>query len=175
MGTDKAGVVFGGQPLWRRQLALLRGINPDQLLVSCRRDSIYFSSEQNIELVHDGVPDAGPLGGIEAILEKARFEFVLILAIDLPQVTTEFLSGLIDASNHAGKGIVPRDERWFQPLAAIYPRASLPLVATHLLQADRSMQSFVRAALQRGLVAEYRVGEAQKRYFKNLNTIADLS
>ncbi|MDB6173267.1 MAG: molybdopterin-guanine dinucleotide biosynthesis protein MobA [Chthoniobacteraceae bacterium] len=174
MGVDKAGVIVAGEPLWRRQLALLRAVNPDELLVSCRPGSGYFDSEQNIILIHDTVLDLGPLGGIAAVLQKARFDFILVLAIDLPLITAQFLFRLIAASNRHGKGIVPRDEEWYQPLAAIYPRACLPLIEKHLLGPDRSMQYFVKAALHSGFVSEYPLAEAERSLFKNLNTVADL-
>ncbi|MES2569890.1 MAG: molybdenum cofactor guanylyltransferase [Verrucomicrobiota bacterium] len=174
MGVDKATLLFEGEPLWRRQLATLRGTGPGELLVSCRPPGHPFETEGGILCVYDGMGGMGPLGGMAALMRRARFEFLLVLAIDLPRVNARFLQSLIRQAIGSGRGVVPREERWFQPLAAVYPRAALPLADAHLCGEDRSMQHFVRRALELGLVAEYRIEEAESDLFRNVNTPADL-
>ena len=38
MGRDKATIVFRGQPLWQRQIALLRDLQPEKIFVSVRKN-----------------------------------------------------------------------------------------------------------------------------------------
>ena len=65
MGRDKALLEIDGEPLWRRQLATLRALEPEQLMVS-------GPPRGEGETVADEIEDAGPLGGVAAALPNAR-------------------------------------------------------------------------------------------------------
>src|SRR5262245_51623819 len=121
MGRDKAGVQVRGQPLWERQLSTLRQVQPAELLISGRLDGPY--ARAGVEIVKDITPGRGPLSGLEAALHRASHPLVLVLAIDLPEMTVEFLSRLIWFATQRGgeRGMVPRLNGHFEPLAAVYP------------------------------------------------------
>ena len=171
MGRDKAGVLIDGQPLWQRQLATLRAVHPHELFISGKADGPY--ADAGVEILADSVPGLGPLAGVEAALRRASHPLVLVLAIDLPAMTADFLSGLVRES--AAAGCVARDDRWFEPLAAVYPRACLPLAESCLRDADRSMQRFVRLAVEGGLLGLHDLRPGERALFKNLNQPGDLS
>src|SRR5881227_573469 len=38
MNTEKATIIFNGEPLWQRQIKLLRHLGPENILVSARAD-----------------------------------------------------------------------------------------------------------------------------------------
>ncbi len=172
MGRDKAGVVIDGQPLWRRQLSTLRAVAPQELFISGRVDGPYAGHD--IEVIFDAAAGLGPLAGLAAALHRARHSFLLVLAIDLPAMTPDFLRRLIAASAATGKGIVPRLDDHFEPLTAIYPRDCLPLVEQALQSDDRSLQRVLREARRAALVAEYHVAPGDHALFKNLNSPGDL-
>lgn len=173
MGRDKAGVLIHGQPLWQRQLATLRALLPHELFISGKPDGPYASA--GVEILADNFPGLGPLAGVEAALRRARHPLVLVLAVDLPAMTADFLSILVRHAAASATGCVPVDDRGFQPLAAVYPRTCLPLAESCLRETDRSMQRFVRLAVEGGLVGvrELRIGE--RPLFKNINQPGDLS
>ncbi len=170
MGRDKAGVLIGSQPLWQRQLGTLRAVHPHELFISGKAGGPY--ADAGVEILADSVPGLGPLAGVEAALRRASHPLVLVLAIDLPAMTADFLSELVRGP--AATGCVPRDDRWFEPLAAVYPRACLPLAEACLRDADRSMQRFVRLAVERGLVGIRDLRPGERALFKNLNQPGDL-
>ena len=172
MGRDKAGVLIGGQPLWQRQLATLRAVHPHEIFISGKADGPYAGA--GVEILADNFPGLGPLAGLEAALRRASHPLVLVLAIDLPAMTADFLSDLVRDAGASATGCVPRDDRWFEPLAAVYPRACLPLVEACLRDADRSMQRFVRLAVEQGFMRVRELPDSGRVLFKNLNRPGDL-
>ena len=173
MGRDKAGVLIDGQPLWQRQLATLHAIHPHELFISGKPDGPYAGA--GVEILPDNFPGLGPLAGLEAALRRASHPLVLVLAIDLPAMTADFLSELIRASATSGTGFVPCADDRFEPLAAVYPRAGLPLAGEHLHAADRSMCRFVQACVAREFVRIRAIAEGERHLFRNLNTPEDLA
>ena len=173
MGRDKAGVLIDGQPLWQRQLATLRAVHPHELFISGKPDGPYAGA--GLEILPDNFPGLGPLAGLEAALRRASHPLVLILAIDLPVMTAEFLSELLRVSAANGTGLVPSADDWFEPLAAVYPRACLPLVEERLHAADRSMRRFVQACVAREFVRVHAIADGERPLFRNLNTPEDLA
>jgi len=168
MGRDKAGVLFRGVPLWQHQLATLRAVQPAELLISGRADGPYAGA--GVKILPDNFPGLGPLAGLEAALRRARHPLVLVLAIDLPAMTPDFLASLL----RGGTGCVPRAEGWCEPLAAVYPRTCRPLVGECLHADDRSMQRFVRVAAEAGLLTFRNLDPAERPLFHNANRPGDL-
>jgi len=173
MGRDKAGVIVDGVALWQRQVATLRRLVPAELFISGREDGPYAGA--GVEIVPDITPGRGPLSGLEAALCRSAQSLVLVLAIDLPGMTSEFLSLLVSDAVSGELGVVPRFEGWFEPLAAIYPKRGLPLVQECLRGEDLSMQAFVGRAIACGLVRAMEVVAADGALFRNVNTPGDLA
>lgn len=175
MGQDKALMHFEGEAMWWRQLRLLRLLKPRQLIVSGSRRAEFPAT---LRCVEDSGPGGGPLAGLAAALRVARCRRVLVLAVDMPGMTPEFLAHL-HALAPDGGGVVPflavagQATRFYEPLAAIYPRACLPIAERQLLGRDWSMQKFVRSAVAAGMLAEFEIPRRARKYFQNFNTPAD--
>lgn len=170
MRRDKAGLIIDGQPLWQRQLTTLRATDPAELFISGKPDGPY--AEAGVSIVIDTRPGLGPLGGLAAALRHAHCENLLVLAIDLPAMTSAFLSTLTRTID-SEQGVVPKNQKWFEPLAAVYPRRSLPLVEQCLRSEDHSLQNFVRLAVAQGHVAIHELTGDELPLFRNLNQPAD--
>lgn len=173
MGCDKADLLIHGQPLWQHQLATLRALQPHELFISGKPDGPY--ADAGVEILPDNFPGLGPLAGLEAALRRASHPLVLVLAIDLPAMTPDFLLLLVRQAAPSATGCVPRADRWFEPLAAVYPRICLTLAEACLRAADRSMQRFVRLAVEAGLVGMRELRPSERALFQNLNQPGDLS
>src|SRR5207244_11014236 len=70
MGTEKATIVFNGEPLWQRQIKLLRHLGPENILVSARAERSWRAADT--EVVLDQPPSRGPISGLTAALGRAR-------------------------------------------------------------------------------------------------------
>jgi molybdopterin-guanine dinucleotide biosynthesis protein A len=173
MGCDKAGLIIDGQPLWRRQLATLRAVHPAELFISGRPDGPYMGTD--VPVVFDAEPGLGPIGGLAAALRRAQCPYLLVLAVDLPSMTSDFLQRMIQIATERQAGVAPCFDDRVEPLAAIYPRMCLPLVEDLLRSAaDHSLQSLIRAAVGQGLMTKYPWPASAREYFRNLNTPGDL-
>src|SRR5580704_3387360 len=89
MGVDKATVLISGEPLWRRQLRVLSKLRPGAVGISARTVPLWCPAE--IEVVTDKPPSCGPLSGVAAGLRRLKSSHLLVLAIDLPEMTPEHL------------------------------------------------------------------------------------
>ena len=173
MGADKAGLLLGNQPLWRRQLEILRATGAQEVLISGPASGPYGDS--GVPLVRDQVAGQGPLAGIAGGLRQARWDRLLVLAIDMPLMSSEFLRELVEQSRQAGRSVIPKDQQWYEPLGAVYQRDCLALAEAHLLLSDRSLQHFLRAADQQGLIVDRALSPEELRLFVNLNSPADVA
>jgi molybdopterin-guanine dinucleotide biosynthesis protein A len=172
MGRDKAGVLVDGEPLWRRQLATLRAVAPQEIFISGKLSGPYAGT--GLEVLQDLHADIGPLAGFEAAAARMRTPFLLVLAIDLPWMRADFLADLVALAIVNGRGVVPQGVAAFEPLAAVYSRAALDTIAECLSGADHSLQHFVRRAVQCDLLLPFVLAAEHRPLFRNVNTPADL-
>jgi molybdopterin-guanine dinucleotide biosynthesis protein A len=117
MGRDKAFVEFEGRTLLARALGLARSVTPDVRIVGSHKKFAAFAP-----VVEDMFPGCGPLGGIHAALRSSPAELNLMLAVDAPLLTSELLQYLLSQARRAPEavGVVPRADRRWQPLCAIF-------------------------------------------------------
>ncbi len=172
MGSDKASLEIDGVPLWQRQLRILRELAPAEIFIAgpSRREWL----DAKVKIVPDAVTDAGPLAGLVAVLRRCSTSRLLALAVDLPNMSSNYLARLLSFCQPR-KGVIPRSSERFEPLVAVYPVASLPL-AESLLQAGRcSLQELAVRAREHGLVVEQMIARDDEPYFFNLNTPEDFA
>lgn len=119
MGFDKAFYNLHGETLLQRQLRMAQSIGAKQVFISGRNDADYAGYAA--EVLYDDTPACGPLGGIIAGMRAANHPLLLVLAVDMPHITTTFLSKLL-ARTSATCGIAPiHSDGILEPLAACYP------------------------------------------------------
>src|ERR1041385_7334198 len=117
MGTDKATLNFNGQPLWSRQLGVLRELEPKKVLISGRARPAWLPAD--IEVVLDESPSRGPLSGLAAALKTARTTHLLALAVDLPRMTSAHLAEIWKFAK-PDCGVIPVNGDHLETLCAIY-------------------------------------------------------
>lgn len=167
MGVDKASLLIRGEPLWARQLRLLRRLNPEALCVSARRRPAWCP--EDIELVLDAPPSRGPLSGLAAALQRRQTAHLIALAIDLPRVNLAFLRRLWRLAR-PGCGVIPFNGKYFEPLCAVYPVEAAPVAAAVLDCDDHSLQPLARRLIAEGRVQSYPLTPAARRLLANANT-----
>lgn len=162
-GIDKAWLERDGVP---QVLRIVRRFATDvrQVLVSANRDPAGYA-EHGLRVTGDRQPDAGPLGGLDALAQACHTEWMLTIPVDVVGVNECLLPSLQAA---AGNGAFAEDDDGVQPLVALWRVAALREAA--------------RAAIAAGDLAVHamqaRLGMACVRFrgvrFGNLNTPADL-
>jgi molybdenum cofactor guanylyltransferase len=174
MGRDKRLLAVDWQgepvPLWRRQLCVLRRLAPAELLISGPPDLEY---PPDVTVVPDKMKDAGPLAGIASCLEVSQSRLLLVLAVDLPNITPHYLESLVQAAT-PGRGVVPAIEHELEPVAAVYPVEAMTTAFACVQRGERSVQAFARRLEYSGLVSIRAVTASEAPLFRNWNSPQDV-
>jgi len=171
MGSDKATLMMGGEPLWQRQLRVLRELAPDKTWISAR--TLPDWCLDNVEVILDEPPSRGPLSGITAALAHLRTSHLLALAIDMPKMTAAHIRKLLWHAQ-PGSGVIPKIENRFEPLCAVYPVEAFNAAHRALSRDHLSLQSFAENLCHENLARSYTVLDSEKHLYLNLNEPAQL-
>ena len=172
MGRDKATIAFRGEPLWQRQLELLRSLRPKKIFVSVRKEPSWLPL--GTELLLDEPPSRGPLSGLTRALTSTQTSHLAVLAVDMPFMTSEqlrFFCSLVIAS----RGVVPVVDERAEPLAAIYPREVVTDFAAALAGSDFSLQTLTRNLAQAGRIQMLNVPEEARDLYRSVNEPDDVA
>jgi len=172
MSTEKATIVFDGEPLWQRQITLLRHLRPEKIFVSARAERSWRPADT--ELILDQPPSRGPISGLTAALARTRTSHLVALGVDMPFVTTAQLQDLCHRAN-AGCGVVPTIAGRVEPLAAMYPVEAYADFTAAMTGNDWSLQPLVRRLADEGKVQLVNVAEAEAELYRSLNEPPDLT
>jgi len=123
-GSPKAFYEFEGRTLVERALRVLGSLVSDVALAIGDSDS---KAWPDVSLVRDRIAAIGPMGGIHALLHEMGHEWLLVLPVDVPFMTTDALSSLSDEAHEGDEAVIAIDsaER-LHPLCGLYHRSMLP-------------------------------------------------
>jgi len=121
IGTDKSFVLFEGRPMIENVLDTVSGLGDETLLITNKPDEY---EHLNLSMVSDVYPGLGPLGGIFTAVHAASHPHTLIVACDMPWLNRPLLEYMISLRQTADV-VVPRWEKFPEPLHAIYSKACL--------------------------------------------------
>jgi molybdopterin-guanine dinucleotide biosynthesis protein A len=172
MGADKATLMLAGEPLWSRQMNLLRTLRPETLRVSARTRPAWCPPE--MEVVLDEPPSRGPLSGLTAALQCLETSHLFALAIDLPGMTAPMLARIWELAR-PGCGVIPFNGKSYEPLCAVYPKQAAAIVREALAGDNWSLQRLTEILLRQNLLRARVVAETEKALFHNVNSPADIS
>ena len=181
-GRDKSALLVDGRTILDRQLAELASLTADVMIVGGRRvddgqtrgrSPESAGPHSSARVVADLMPGCGPLGGLHAALTAARGDHVAILACDMPYATAAFVAYLFSLATEA-EIVVPRTERGYHPLCAVYTRACLEPAAARLADRRLRMRELVDSLRTRVVpVEEIRRFGDPDRLLANVNTPAE--
>jgi len=169
MGTDKSQLLIDGQTFAERIANTLREVTDSVIVVGRLLDNSSLPS------VPDVYPQWGALGGLHAALTACSREWAIVVACDLPFLTSELLLYLANQRlDHDAVVPIQPDQRP-QPLAALYRVEVCRRRATELIEAGRRRPLDLLDAVNTRWVAfdEIRNLERAERFFVNINTPED--
>ena len=161
MRRDKALLDWHGRPLLLHMVDLLRSATDDVQVVG--RDRL-----------PDRLPGRGPLSGIATALAITSSDANLIVAVDLPLLTKDFLTYLRLQIEHSSRPLfVCKIESHF-PLCLGIRRTLLPEIEHRLSSGDLSVHGFIESSdAEIVSESELQVAGFQASMFRNLNTPED--
>ena len=171
-GRDKSALLVEGRPIVERQLAELSAVADDIMIVGARADGAraFQASGANYRAIADLVPGCGPLGGLHAALTEMRSDRVVLVACDMPYLDGRFAEYLLSLAGDAAV-VVPRTDRGYHPLCAVYTRACLEPVAARLAKRQLALLGlFTDVPTRIVTAAEMSRFGAPSRLLANVNT-----
>ena len=167
MGRDKALLAIGGHTFIEAVAGAARPLAASIRVVGREADAGGFPS------VADLRPGLGPLAGIETALSHAASPSALVLACDIPLVSTALLELLAtEAAAAPGSIVVPEDaDGRLAPLCGVYPTAALAVASRLLDVGERRPRALVDASPSRVVrFDEYRHLPDAPVLLRNVNT-----
>jgi molybdopterin-guanine dinucleotide biosynthesis protein A len=172
MGRDKAFVEYEGRTLLARALGLARSVASSVWIVGSKEKFAAFAP-----VVEDVFRDCGPLGGIHAALRASPSDLNLMLAVDMPFVSSGFLQYLVTQAQCAldAAVVVPGGDEGWQPLCAIY-RPDFAAVAERAMRAGRNKIVPLFEEVRTRVIGQQELEDVgfSPAVFRNLNTPEEL-
>jgi molybdopterin-guanine dinucleotide biosynthesis protein A len=172
MGRDKAVLTLNGKTLLQRALSTLRQITHNVSILGSQ--SIY--GDQGAPVLEDIIPECGPLSGIHAALTHSKSAFNLIIAVDTPFLSADFLRFLADRAISSRSVVTtPEIAGYTQPLCAVYSHDFLS-IAEESLKAGKYKIVPLFPAGRTQTISEREMAQFAftPEMFDNLNTPEDL-
>lgn len=138
MGQDKAALQLDGRTLLEHAIEVL-GQAADEVRILGPRERY---ASYGMPVIEDVFPECGPLGGIHAALSHTSTRLNLIIAVDTPFLSAEFLRFMVERSLSSGAIITtPEIAGYRQPLCSVYAREFLPIAEQALKRPRTSAMS----------------------------------
>lgn len=172
MGQDKALMRYQGRTLIDNAALLLQSASCDKVLIS--RNALGF--------LNDKIEDAGPLSGVHAVLDALSQSDnhngnpceLLVLPVDMPQMTPELLRILVSRGREAEKACYV--EKRFLPFYLPVTQDTKALLANYLVeQSKRRVVGFLEILNAVSLKEGDLKKTARKKESDNKKRLANMS
>lgn len=169
MGTDKSQLVINQQTFTERIAETLLKITASVTVVGRAPDGSPFRT------VPDVYPQWGALGGLHAALSAGDREWAIVVACDLPLVTSELFVYLANQRLDHDAVVPVQEDGRPQPLAALYRVEPCLQSAAELIETGHRRPLDLLEAVKTRWVAfaEIRNLDQAARFFVNINTPED--
>lgn len=174
-GRDKALVEIDGAPMLLRMRALLSSVAADVQVIA--------APQKYLVLGVTGIPDRwegqGPLAGIITALlttkETVGVDWNLIIGCDMPFLTREWLSYLVERALASGAEVVaPKSPQGLEPLCACWRTRAAPKLQRAFESGTRKItQAMKQLQLETVDESDWKRLDSGGRLFWNMNTAAD--
>jgi molybdopterin-guanine dinucleotide biosynthesis protein A len=174
MGSDKALLLFLGQPLILRPLNRV-GRLADEVLVTSNQPEKYLLL--GLTPIPDLLPGFGALSGLYTALNVAGHPYVAVVACDMPFASPELFAMELTLLRETGAdAVIPHTGAGTEPFHAVYRRETcLPYVRSALDAGKRRVDAWFPQANIRYLTsAEILPNDPDKLAFLNINTPEEL-
>lgn len=170
MGQEKAFMQIKGRMLIDHAISQAHSVADDIFIVGPREKFGAFG-----RIVKDIYPNCGPLGGVHAALDRSRTNRSLMLALDTPFITPEFLKYLVaEAQSSKAAVTVPRTKHGLQPLCAVYTHDFLDIAQAALVAGQYKIDPLFSPDKSRIIDMEEHP-EFDPAMFQNINSPVDFA
>lgn len=171
-GLEKGLLGLGGRCVVDWAIEALRPATDELLLIA--NESAVRAHRSDIPVRSDVRPERGSLIGLHSALTYCS-DGALIIAWDMPFLSSSFLLALRERGERAGIAVIPQGPRGVEPLCAYYPKYCMNVVERQLALGEMRLSAFVDALEDAAILSldEVRRFGEPERLFANLNTPDD--
>ena len=184
MGQEKASLLIAGEPLLARAVRLVEPFVASVAVVGkCKQAGalgLNLIEDRDFGVGNEAGGPQGPLVGIATSLLATQTDWNLILACDLPYLTSEWLGWFLELTNRpcrlGPQVILPCTSGGLEPLAALYRRECGEPIAAALARGIRKVTDALEQ-LRVEYVPEsgWRHIDPEGRVLRNMNNPSDYS
>lgn len=171
LGRDKVQLDWHGRPLGAHQAETLGRTGAWPLYLSCRNDQPW--TPPAFARLEDRGEDGALAAFVDAMTAMSA-PVMLVLAVDVPLVTANWLANLGARARDEGVSVVPQHEGRFEPFVAAWRQSALPVLRATLAQ-NGSLQEACATLEKSNLLRAWPISGDETRMLANLNTPADAS
>ena len=173
MGKNKALINIGKDSLVETTINKIRPFFQEIILVTNKVESY---AHLKIPMVSDIYENCGPLGGIHAALKAASYEFLFVVACDMPFIEPKFVEHILKSVDQNSDIVIPKVNDYYEPLHALYNKRCLPVIESCLNRGELKVTSIWPYLNVRFVEQEEinRFADPMKVFF-NINTPVDLN
>ena len=171
MGSDKATIPFGGEPMVLRVARQVEEVARPVILAPGTPGRL---GDLGYHQVGDAVPGAGPMAGVVAGLSVSPHQLTAVVAADMPHASGAVLRLLADL--HLDEDVViPLTSTGVQPLHAVYASSALPALRSALGGGRLGLRQAVSQLRVREVPEpEWRHADPTGRFASNVNRPEDI-
>lgn len=172
MKFDKQEIRIGGDFLIYKNINKLKKLFDDITIVTNTPD---FYKNLGVSTIGDIYPGFGPISGLHTALYHSAFEYVYLMAVDMPIINEDYIL-YIDSKYRPDKdGLIYKNEGHIEPMHGIYNTRLLDKIEKLIKAGNYRIKSLVETSnfdfVSKGEIQRL-VGKTD--IFTNLNTQEDL-
>jgi molybdopterin-guanine dinucleotide biosynthesis protein A len=171
MGEEKGLINFAGKPLISYSIAAIKPLC-DNIFISANNQPERYA-QFGYEVVPDEITDIGPIGGLISCLKKSGTRNNIVLSCDIPFVSTELFSLLLDAIENF-QVVVPEHVGFIEPLCAVYATNIIWEMEDFIRTGNYKLQDFLSQTNLKKVEIDSRYTFFTEELFINLNTRKEL-
>ena len=175
-GSNKALFAPDGETLINKAVDLLHPL-VKEVVVSASHANAGAYAFLGLDIVEDQHSDCGPLGGLEALLDRCSTRWLLILTCDMPCVDSDMLRTMIDHVKQSGGSFenrnLPQAIAWrrsdgsVSPFPLLIEKDALSVLRSRMNSGRRSMKGLL------GALNTYYIKVPSDRLLSNINRPED--
>ena len=170
MGTDKAWLEIDGRPMIEHVIAAVAPLTSSVAIIANQPEY----ERLGYPVFRDVNVGIGPLEAIRTALSNAATPRVILVACDLPLVTTELFRFLLEASEKHYATVPVGPDGNLEPLCAVYRHEALPAVNDLIEDGQRKIRLvFERVPTRIITFGELAHLSESQLFFENINTPDD--
>ena len=174
-GHDKVLEKIGSSSLIEQVISRTDPLSKEIIIVTAKeRNFAQLANHPKVKIVTDIFPGQGSLGGIYTGLVKSKSFYNLVVAADMPFLNESLLRYMIKVADGYDY-ILPKINKWYEPLHAIYSKNCIDPINSILEQGKKVIVELFSYVKVRYIEAE-EVDKFDPHHlsFFNINTAEDM-